>query len=347
MKLTLTTLELRLRSPIATAHGSISTREGLIVEVGDSGGKGRGEATPLPAFGTESLEETAHALSEWQSPGALDSVEAIAAATLPLRQTPAARHGLEVALLDRLARIRSIPLGRLLSATLRREVRCAALIDAADAAGLALAARQAVEAGFEALKIKVAIRPLAVEAQRLFAVRRAIGARVSLRIDANGGWSESAARTALRGMESLGLELCEQPVAAADIGGLGRIRARVPCQIAADEALLSAQGIEQIFAPDRPAAVDAVVLKPMALGGLLPALALARRAHRAGVGAYVTTLLDGPIARAAAAHLAAAIPQGDWASGLGTVELFEGAERDPFTPQRGRVRLSDLPGLGI
>ena len=89
------------------------------------------------------------------------------------------------------------------------------------------------------------------------------------------------------------------------------------------------------------------MLKPMALGGVLSALALARRAQQAGVGAYVTTLLDGPIARAAAAHLAAAIPQGDWASGLGTVELFEGAVADAFTPVRGRIRIPAADGLGV
>jgi L-Ala-D/L-Glu epimerase len=336
MKLSLTPLKLKLRSPIVTADETISVREGFRLDVSDAEGSGQGEATPLPHFGTETLEETSAALLTWRGPGALDSLEAISAATAVLHQTPAARHGLELALLDRLAKLRHVPLARLLSETSRRDVRCSALIDGVDAAALAKAAGAAVDAGFEVLKIKVAARLLSVDAQRLLAVRRAVGPKVSLRIDANGGWSESAARTALRGMESLGLELCEQPVAAPDVGGLGRIRGVVPCQIAADESLLSLQNVEAFFNPDRRPAADVVVLKPMALGGLLSALALARRAHQAGVGAYVTTLLDGPIARAAAAHLAAAIPQGDWASGLGTVELFEGCREDAFTPVGGR-----------
>ena len=166
-------------------------------------------------------------------------------------------------------------------------------------------------------------------------------------MDANGGWTETAARTALRGIESLAIELCEQPVAAADVQGLGRIRGMVPCRIAADEALLTSAGIDSVFSADRPPAADVLVLKPMALGGLLPALTLARRAQQAGIGAYVTTLLDGAIARAAAAHLAAAIPQGDWASGLATVELFEDSVPDPFTPARGRIRLPPVEGLGL
>ncbi|MBS1148768.1 MAG: putative O-succinylbenzoic acid synthase [Myxococcaceae bacterium] len=347
MKISVTPLSWKLAEPIATALGAISVREGLGVGVADDEGAGKGEATPLPQFGTETLEDASAALLTWRGPGSLDSVEAIAAATAVLHRTPAARHGLELALLDRLARIRHVPLARLLCETPRREVRCAALIDGPNAASLAQAAERAVAAGFEVLKIKVAARTLTVDAQRLLAVRRAVGEKISLRIDANGGWTESAARTALRGMESLGLELCEQPVAAGDVGGLGRIRGQVPCQIAADEALLSPEGVQAFFSPDRRPAADVVVLKPMALGGLLPALALARRAHQAGVGAYVTTLLDGPLARAAAAHLAAAIPQGDWANGLATVELFEGCVPDAFTPVRGRIRIPTAEGLGV
>ncbi len=347
MKLELERFSLRLARPITTAQGTLSTREGVIVRLHDADGVGVGEATPLLAFGTESLEETVHALEAWRSPGALDSVESISAAAAVLGRAPAARHGLELALLDRLGKKRGLSIGRLLSADVRREVRCAALIDGDDAAALAQAARDAVDAGFEVLKIKVAVRSLAVEAQRLLAVRRAVPERIALRLDANGGWTESAARTALRGMESLRLELCEQPIAAVDVDGLGRVRGQVPCQIAADEALLAPGAIDRIFAPDRAPAADVLVLKPMALGGLLPALALARRAQAAGVGAYVTTLLDGPIARAGAVHLAAAIGQTDWASGLATVELFAGAGEDAFTPKRGRIQLGDRPGLGL
>jgi L-Ala-D/L-Glu epimerase len=347
MKLSIAPLKLKLATPIMTAMGTISLREGFRVDVSDSDGTGKGEASPLPDFGTESLEESSAALLTWRGPGALDSLEAIAAATAVLHATPAARYGLELALLDRLARLRRVPLARLLSETPRREVRCAALIDGDTAAELAQCAVRAVASGFEVLKIKVAARSLTVDAQRLLAVRRAVGERISLRIDANGGWTESAARTALRGMESLGIEICEQPIAASDIGGLGRIRGVVPCQVAADEALLSAERIEALFSPDRRPAADVVVLKPMALGGLLPSLALAKRAHQAGVGAYVTTLLDGPIARAGAVHLAAAIPQGDWASGLATVEMIEGFAPDAFTPVKGRIRIPAADGLGI
>ncbi len=61
----------------------------------------------------------------------------------------------------------------------------------------------------------------------------------------------------------------------------------------------------------------------MVLGGLLPALQLAREAADQGLEAYVTSSLDGVIARAGATHLAAALPSGRYASGLGVGHLFK------------------------
>ena len=63
--------------------------------------------------------------------------------------------------------------------------------------------------------------------------------------------------------------------------------------------------LPRLLETDPRAAADVIVLKPAALGGLVRSLELAQQAHDSGVGAYVTTLMDGPIARAAAAHLAA------------------------------------------
>jgi L-alanine-DL-glutamate epimerase-like enolase superfamily enzyme len=57
----------------------------------------------------------------------------------------------------------------------------------------------------------------------------------------------------------------------------------------------------------------------MVLGGLRPALALARAAALNGIGAFATTTFDSSVGTAAAAHLAAALPT-DAAHGLGTGE---------------------------
>lgn len=349
MKLSLKPFKLKPRRALRAVPGELHERDGLRLELELDGAVGQGESSPLPAFGTETLEQCRAALESFQVPGPLESVEAINGALAHLSATPAARHGLEVALLDLLARQRGLPLYSLLGEPMRTELTSHKLIDGEDAKALAHDAAAAIEAGFQAVKVKVGTRPVEHDARRLLEVRRAVAGH-RIRVDANARWSEADTRVALRGMQALDLELCEQPVRADDFDAMARLRGRVPGRLAADEALLIPDGWKKLLGQredgiERPRAADVWVLKPMALGGLLPALEMARRGHAAGVDAYVTTLLDGPIARAAACHLAAVIPQ-QMAGGLATVELFDGVEPDAFTPVGGKIRMPSSPGLG-
>jgi L-alanine-DL-glutamate epimerase-like enolase superfamily enzyme len=183
------------------------------------------------------------------------------------------------------------------------------------------------------MKVKVGGCALSDDVLRLRALRGEVGDAIRIRVDANQSWSESEAATALRGLAPLRLELCEQPIAAPDKDGLRRLRSLGVCRIAADESvpLLGATLLDS----ERPA-VDVMVLKPMVLGGLLPAFKLAQAAAAAGVGSYVTGSLDGEVARAGAIHLAAALPSADFAHGLSM-----------GTNATGRIELTEGSGLGL
>lgn len=339
MRLAVAPAMYRLKRPIRTAQGTMDVRRGWRVVLEVNGALGRGEAMPMPSFGTETARACEAALHAFEIEALPECLEEILRVTSSLLATPAARFAVECALLEHLARRRGVGVAALLAPAggCREELLVNALIEGDDAAGLAQAAEAAAVAGFEVVKVKVAARPLATDAQRLLAVRRAVGPKVKLRIDANCGWTEATARSALRGLESLDLEVCEQPVQPGDVEGLRRLRRHVPCRIAADETMLVPSVLDRVLTRDPDAAADVLVLKPAALGGLLPTLALARRAFEAGVESYVTTLMDGPLSRAAAAHLGAVLPGEAWAHGLSTVELLDGVSDDAFTPSRGRI----------
>ena len=70
-----------------------------------------------------------------------------------------------------------------------------------------------------------------------------------------------------------------------------------------------------------------VVLKPMVLGGLGRALRLGREALQRELQVVVTSSLDGAVARAGAAHLAAALGS-PLAAGLATGRLFDPEQHD-------------------
>ena len=232
-------------------------------------------------------------------------------------------------------------LRRLLDARAVDIVPVSALLAAREPAALAREARAAADEGFGTLKLKVAHTAIEDDLARAAVVRDAAGPAVRLRLDANGGWTDLAALDALRRLARLDVELCEQPVA--DVPGLRRLRGATSVAIAADESVPRANG-------ELLDAVDAVVLKPMALGGILPALRWARRARAHGLRVVVTTSLDAAIARLAAAQLAAALlasePMPDAGLATGRILANDVCE-DPAPPMRGSIALPSAAGLGM
>ena len=207
--------------------------------------------------------------------------------------------------------------------------------------------------GYRVLKVKVGGAPLDEDVLRVRALRDAVP-DAAIRLDANGAWDEATAIAAVRALAPLHIELIEQPVAAREVAALARVReaahalgAEAP-RIAADEAVTDAVMLERVL--DLRAA-DHLVLKPMFLGGLRPAFAIAQRAARLGIGAFATTTFDSSIGTAAALHLASAIGgaiPGGIAHGLGTGEHLAGdVVTQTLVARGGMLALPETPGLGI
>jgi len=311
---------LRLRSPLRTARGVHQIREGFLVFAHDGERTGRGDAAPLPELGTESLADCLRELERAR----FDALPA----------TPAARCAVEQALLDLEAQRASVPLARLLDGAAPLQVPASALLTAETNLALGREARDAVAEGFGTVKLKVGGGDDAIRAA---IVREAAGPAVKLRIDANGAWDAESALRKLRDLAAFDIELCEQPTP--DLIGLQAS----PVPVAADEMI----GADPDGALER---ASILVLKPMLLGGLVPALALARRAHGRGLRVVVTAALESAVGRAGAAHLAAAVlalgPQP--AAGIATGRLFaDDPLEDAFAPRRGVVEIPHRVGLGL
>lgn len=347
-------LTLTFKTPLRTGAGEFRVREGARIAARADEHTGVGEAMPLTSFGTENLDRAidalvraSEALGERELPEEPFAIDALLDDVEELKDAPAARHAVEVALLDLAARRSGVPLRRLLADDARDRIIVNALLSAEAPDALAAEAKQAVEQGFRVLKIKVAARDIDEDLRRLSAVRAAVGPKVQIRIDANGAWTEVDAPAHLRTLCAVGIELCEQPVPARAVGALRGLRGAVPCQIVADEACASWSAAQRVLGSDAGSAADALVIRPMVLGGLVRSLRLARLAHERGVGAYVASSLDGIVARAAAAQVAAAMPLGDWAHGLATGALFVEERADAYAPRDGAIALPDSPGLGL
>ena len=348
---------LDLTRPLGTAHGEIHRREGFVVTVergGGSGVVGLGEATPLPGW-TESREACATALAGAEiRRGAASVAEALDAAS-----TPAARHGVALAVADAAARDAGERLADRLAEDAGVDTAPAVSVPVNATVGdgtpdeTAAEAGRAVDAGFDCLKLKMGARDLDADVERVRAVRDAVGDGVALRADANGAWDRETARRALDALTPFGLAYVEQPLPADDLDGLAALRGgdraegtdggdgdeRVP--IAADESV-AARGIGAVL---DAGAADAVVCKPMALGGPDRALAAALLARSAAVDPVVTTTIDAVVARTAAVHVAAAVPDVS-PCGLATGALLdEDLAPDPCPVAAGAVAVPSGPEL--
>ena len=210
----------------------------------------------------------------------------------------------------------------------RAEIPVNALVPAVDAATAERLAAEAVAAGVTTVKVKVGGGPLGDDADRVAAVRAALGPAGRIRLDANGAWDSDTAVAAIERLAGFDLELVEQPVA--DLADLARVRRRVTVPVAADESLRSLGDARRLAALD---AADAVVVKVQPLGGVRAAL---RIIEAAGVPAVVSSLYETSIGLAAGVALAAALPELPFACGLGTGVLLAGdVVADPLIPVAG------------
>ena len=340
---------LTLSSPLDTAAGRIDAREGFVIHVDRGDHQGIGEATPLPGW-TEShsaCEAVLAAVSRSSVTTDNDSsrgdpdTSRLGPGRIPDISTPAARHGVELARADATARAAGKSLATWLAdGPPAATVPVNATVGDAPAAATAEATRKAVEAGYQAVKVKVGSRTPAEDIARLRAVRAAAGDGVELRADANGAWDRPTAERVLDAAADLDFAYVEQPLDSGDLAGHTALRGR-GVAIAVDESL-AAVGPDDVFEHD---AADVVVCKPMALGGPVRTHEVARRAATQGVDTVITTTIDGVVARIGALHVAAALPNVR-ACGLATGDrLATDLVTDPAPVEDGAMRVP--PGSGL
>lgn len=232
---------LPLRVPIRTAREVWTEREGMILCLQDeSGQRGWGEVAPIPAFGTESVDE---AETRARQLGSAVTREQIAA--LPVG-TPCLKNALLEACRD-LERAADPP--RTQSEDVYRAV--AALLPAGRTALEFLPPR--AEIGFRTFKWKVGVGDIRDELGIFDDLCGLLPGGAKLRLDANGGWDRREAERWLERCADRPVEFVEQPCFAgreATPGERARsddvlrgLAADYPTPIALDESLVSAADV--------------------------------------------------------------------------------------------------------
>jgi muconate cycloisomerase len=264
-----------------------------------------------------------------------------------------AKAAIDIALYDLVGRATGRPLHALFGAKRRGRMSVLAVVGSDDAAADLREAQARYAAGYRAFKIKVGLASAEADAERtrmvcaaLRALDKECGEECLVSSDANQGYSTDAALRYVRAVDGCGLDFFEQPVAAHDLDGMARIAAAAPALwIGADEGIHALDDIEQHHA--RKAARGAS-LKAIKLGGLRALFDAGELCAKLGMRINISCKTgESSVASAAAAHVAAVVPELAWGLTVTSPGLAEDVVTVPLAVAHGHVAVPDGPGLGI
>lgn len=369
-ELTVFHVRIRLRKPIRHASHRRSATDSLVACCRlEDGTLGWGEGLPRDYVTGETIDSAFSLFEEtdWQSPldGEFSNLsEAIAICDQIALARPNAgerdcfgnslRCAVELSILDAAARAEGLPLSQVTTflpeaiaiARPRDWVRYSGAITISKPWGQRIKAWKMRLFGFRQVKVKVGAEDVD-DADALRRIRRILGPKVDLRLDANEAWTCENLETKLAQLLPFGVSSVEQPVSHEQVKGLAKIRPRLETPIMLDESLASLSDGQRAI---EEGLCDLFNLRLSKCGGFLPSLRLAAMANRAGLGYQLGCQVgETGILSAAGRHFATSVDQ---------IRSLEGSYdrflvREPLTRENltfgygGRAEAIQKPGLGI
>lgn len=273
----------------------------------DEGITGLGEAPADIGFFGQTIEAVQVAIEDYLGPQLIGKDPFDREYLMDLieyRENSSAKSGIDLALHDLVSKALGIPVCQLLGGSHRVRVPVAIEIAGGTPDDMAGACVEYMEQGVRAFKPKIGSYP-DQDFERLRAIREAVGPGVSIRADANRGYSPKEAIRLCRLAEKheVGLELLEQPVEAWDLKGMAQVRQAVNTLIEADESCFTIHDAMELI---RLEAADVLNIKIAKAGGFLNATKIAALAQAAGLQCVLGTAFGTGVKIAAKLHLAAA-----------------------------------------
>src|SRR3954454_18262069 len=353
-------LDAALREPFAYSQAWYERRGAMLVEiVGEDGTSGWGEAFGPPRLTAAIVQHYrplligADALATeavWQA--LYNMLRDHGQKGLPIE----ALSAVDIALWDLKGRHLGLPVHRLLGGPLRTSVQAYATGFYRKRHGdpveyLVEEARQRVAEGFTGIKLKLGFG-LDHDTRLCPAVRRAIGDRVSIMVDANHAYHATAAIRLGESIQALDIAWFEEPVPPEDLAGYREVKAALKIPIAGGEAEFTRWGF-------RPLVTERLIdiLQPdvCAAGGISECKKIADMASAFGVRVNPHVWGTG-VALAASLQLIAALPHNP--PGLHPIEPlleFDQSEHpirmavlaEPIVQKEGWFSIPGGPGLGV
>ena len=199
--------------------------------------------------------------------------------------------------------------------------------------------------GVRGFKAKVGSNPY-LDAESVIGIWEKLGPGISLRADANCGYTVKQARTFCRLIERSGaeLEVLEQPTQKLDIEGMRAVRESTDIPIEADESAFS---LEMVYRLLQAGAVDLINTKCAKALGIKGVREWATVARAAGSGIVIGTEWGSASIVAAKLHLGSALSNADPVVEFTELMIHEMLHAEPMVLVDGYLRVPTGPGLGF
>jgi L-alanine-DL-glutamate epimerase-like enolase superfamily enzyme len=210
---------------------------------------------------------------------------------------------IDYALHDIMGKALGVPVYKLLGGLSNPKIALAFVMSSGTAEEVGAEGKSLVKAGFKGLKLKVGARTPDEDIELVGALREAVGNKIKIMIDANGGWLYHQALYVLKRVAKYDIFVAEQPVPWWDIDGLARLRRKVDVPIFPDESAAELNDLIKIIEKD---AADGLFLKVPKAGGILKSRKWVSIAQAANLPVMCGCMIDSGIGAASTAHFLAA-----------------------------------------
>ncbi|MBA1336222.1 MAG: hypothetical protein HPY66_2467 [Firmicutes bacterium] len=347
-------IKVPLKKPynLSKAYGTLRTTEPIVVKMyTDEGFMGIGETDPMSMFTGENPETVKVVIKNYLGP-AIIGAEPVNIAKIHekmdciVKDNYLAKAAIDMACYDIMGKVTDFPVHTLLGGKLRKRIPIMGALGSDKPENNAKEALEIKKSGYSSIMIKVGALDVLADAERVKAVREAVGDGFPLIVDANQGWDSGTAIKFVRLVEKYNIALLEQPVPYWDIDGMARVRKSIDIPVSADESLFSIHDAARLI---REKAADLFSIKVAKHGGIYKAKQIMDLADAFGIPCMMNSMIEEGITQAASLQLGASA-RNLW--GVGHAYSSPTRLEDDISDYSdqiidGNVEVNEKPGLGI
>jgi muconate cycloisomerase len=338
----------RRRQPRSRDH-RLSLSNVIVKIHTDEGITGIGEAA---CDGTEPVEVVKVMIDRYMAPRLIGEnpmdwgclIELVSWDT-PRGATRFSSSGIDLALHDLVGKVLGIPVYILLGGCRRDKVLASIEVPRGTPEQMAEHSYEYFEQGVRGIKAKIGSDPVR-DAESVKAIRERLGDGISLRADANCGYTVNEAKLFCELVQryDVGLELLEQPVKKHDLEGTKEVREATTLPIEVDESAYSLTTVHHILKHD---AADIINTKCAKAGGIKGVQEWAAAAKAADRPVVIGTEWGAGLKVAAKLHLGAAVSNALPVVEFTEIMIHELLLKEPLELQDGYLSVPTGPGLGL